>query len=360
MLCTMLARLRQSQTGFNRDNAFCDKLTIYQPQLSYAHIVEPVRNLTPDPERIALRVRQTGTARVQLADPALTALARLRAVAAEFFAQPDAVKQEHRAGGPLQAGWHPYATRYATHAGWPDQDEIFTWHGTTRTDIPGWQKIPRLCNHLAAYQSAMSALTGVVLGQIGAHYGYPRPLVTAPYSHLEVNWYGTPPRAAWPYLQERHEDGHVLSLAAPNRPGLQLEVDDRMRDVDAVDGQVVIMAGSVLTAMTGGDIPPLYHRVVNLGCEDRMTVMYFADLDSQPGTVMPFRHSSYNAGMDMATMGRSGCSTRCKQPVRVIWLSLRHFDDYGGYDDLYVTVTARGTSHVRRIPGQCAGMGAGA
>ena len=37
------------------------------------------------------------------------------------------------------------------------------------------------------------------------------------------------------------------------------------------------MPGSVLTALSGGKIPPLYHQVRNHGLDDRQSLMYFVN-----------------------------------------------------------------------------------
>ena len=41
--------------------------------------------------------------------------------------------------------------------------------------------------------------------------------------------------------------------------------------------EIVIMPGSVLTALSGGKIPPLYHQVRNHGLDDRQSIMYFVN-----------------------------------------------------------------------------------
>ena len=41
--------------------------------------------------------------------------------------------------------------------------------------------------------------------------------------------------------------------------------------------EIVIMPGSVLTALSGGAIQPLYHQVRNHGLDDRQSIMYFVN-----------------------------------------------------------------------------------
>lgn len=273
-----------------------------------------------EPDRLAFDLRHSGHTRVQLVGANLNVLQTLRVQASRFFALPAEEKQAC-AGTWDGPGWHRYATRYATYASWPDQNETFAMHGVTWQTVPGHERVLGLCAAIAAYEAMMATLTEAILTQFAAYYRQACPLITAPYSHTEVNWYGTPPRRAWPYLQERHEDGHLLSVAACNRSGLEMEIDGRMRPVWPGDGHLTILAGSTLTAMTGGEIKPVYHRVLNCELPARVTVMHFVDV--APERVAPYVRNSWNAGMNMAAAGRDGCASRRGRPVRIIWPALQ-------------------------------------
>jgi isopenicillin N synthase-like dioxygenase len=275
-----------------------------------------------EPDRLAFDLRHSGHTRVQLVGAHMNILQTLRVQASRFFTQPEEDRQVH-AGEWDGPGWHRYATRYATYATWPDQNETFAMHGVSWQSIPRHREILSLCTAIAAYETMMTQLVEPILDRLGEYYRQTRPLITAPYSHTEVNWYGTPPKRAWAYLQERHEDGHLLSIAACNRPGLEVELDGRMRPVWPGDGHLSILAGSTLTAMTGGEIKPVYHRVLNCELPARVTVMYFVDLAPEPGRIAPYICNSWNAGMDMATVGREGCTARRGRPARIIWPALQ-------------------------------------
>ena len=65
------------------------------------------------------------------------------------------------------------------------------------------------------------------------------------------------------------------------------------------------MPGSVLTALTGGKIAPLYHQVRNHGLSDRQSLMYFVNpeveaplfswIDAPDGTREDIREHVQNA-----------------------------------------------------------------
>ena len=78
-----------------------------------------------------------------------------------------------------------------------------------------------------------------------------------------------------------------------------------MRPALARGDQMLVMPGSLLTTMTGGEIPPLYHQVRNHRYPQRTTVLAFVNT--------PF-HGDYpsycDAGQDvsMAELSREKCA----------------------------------------------------
>ena len=128
-------------------------------------------------------------------------------------------------------------------------------------------------------------------------------LAVGPSSYLEVNSYDA--RSDRELLQTRHEDGHLVSLVVPDRTGLEMEEDGRMRPALTREGQMLAMPGSLLTAMTGGEIPPLYHQVRNHRHPQRTTVLAFVNTPFH-GDYPPYR----DVGQDvsMAELSREKCA----------------------------------------------------
>ena len=99
---------------------------------------------------------------------------------------------------------------------------------------------------------------------------------------MQVNFY-EPPKHDRDTLQDRHEDGHLLNFVKATSPGLEIEVDGRFEPVRLARNEVLVMPGSVLTALTGGLIPPLYHQVRNLGAPaSRLSLMFFINPPVRP------------------------------------------------------------------------------
>jgi isopenicillin N synthase-like dioxygenase len=98
-----------------------------------------------------------------------------------------------------------------------------------------------------------------------------------------------------------------LSYVAPNYAGLEIEIDGRMRPESFEGGEVLIMPGSLLTIMTGGAVPPMYHQVRNHHLSRRMTVLYFVNTPMQ-GQVAPYVVNESNRDLDMALISRKKCT----------------------------------------------------
>jgi hypothetical protein len=82
------------------------------------------------------------------------------------------------------------------------------------------------------------------------------------------------------YLQDRHEDGHLITLIKPTRDGLVIFPDGpdaREVPVFLHDDELLVISGSLLTALSDGRIPPMYHAVKNPFVHmERKSLVYFA------------------------------------------------------------------------------------
>jgi isopenicillin N synthase-like dioxygenase len=117
-------------------------------------------------------------------------------------------------------------------------------------------------------------------------------------SYLQINYY-EPARHSREMLQDGHEDGHLLTLVTATGPGLEIDAGDGYRRAEVAEDEMLIMPGSLLTLMTGGQIPPLYHRVKNsFRKEPRTSMMYFVNPESDQ-VLEPWIANETNAGVDI-------------------------------------------------------------
>lgn len=215
-------------------------------------------------------------ANVDLDPDAAAALTELRTEAARFFTLGETTKRAH-GSADFNYGFRPYGRQYSVSPDRPDMNESFTYWADNPATIPhhNAEAIAPFLKALRDYWAVAAEITSTVLAGLSGHYGHPpHALPFGDYSYLEINWYHPSDRDL---LQDRHEDGHLLTLAIADGPGLEIEVGGAMEPVPVHDNRLLVMPGSLLTAMTGDDIPPLYHRVRNHQLPRRLTVLFLAN-----------------------------------------------------------------------------------
>jgi hypothetical protein len=79
------------------------------------------------------------------------------------------------------------------------------------------------------------------------------------------------------FLQDRHEDGNLLTLVMATRDGLVLYPDGSPWEVPARCGEVIAFTGSLLTVLSDGRIAAMDHAVCNVPVPmARSSLVYFA------------------------------------------------------------------------------------
>ncbi|MFJ6661241.1 2OG-Fe(II) oxygenase family protein [Streptomyces sp. NPDC091377] len=191
-----------------------------------------------------------------------------------FFELPADGKLRH-SGADSNYGYRPTGIEYSITPERPDCNESFTlWAG--RLDlIPGAADIEPFTTALLAWQAVCSDLTTELLDGCAARFSATAPRFAVA-SHLQFNNY-LPAPAGREFLQERHEDGHMVTLLHARGSGLEFEIGGEMRPVVNSPDQVLVLAGSVLTALTGGAVAPLYHQVRRTHAGGRRSIMYFVN-----------------------------------------------------------------------------------
>ncbi|MFF3359495.1 hypothetical protein ACFYWN_44620 [Streptomyces sp. NPDC002917] len=229
------------------------------------------------PSAITAELLAHASATVDLPADAAKTLTALHTAATDFFTQDEDVKRTH-GSDDFTYGFRPYGRQYSISPDRPDMNESFTYWADNPDKIPHHEAstVAPFLQALREYWAVAVGITENVLTDLTAHYGQ-QPQAALPfrdYSYLEINWYHPSGREL---LQDRHEDGHLLTLAVSDGPGLEIETDGQMSPVPVHDSQLLVMPGSLLTAMTGDDIPPLYHQVRNRWLPRRLTVLFLAN-----------------------------------------------------------------------------------
>jgi isopenicillin N synthase-like dioxygenase len=248
---------------------------------------------------------RTGQARVRLTEAELDSLEEVRRHAAAFFARDEHSKRRFGDADGL-FGFRPYGMQFSDDPALKDECESFAYWADRSDLIPDSEHIGELTPALSVYWKVAGDITAGILEQLASHYRYPDVLDFGPASYLEINSYGRPPERD--LLQTRHEDGHLFTLVAVDQAGLEIEVDGAMSAAGLATDEMIVMPGSLLTAMTGGEISPLYHQVRNFGYAGRLTVLYFVNTPMKPGTVAPYLRNQSNRDIDIAELSRRKCT----------------------------------------------------
>ncbi|MFD9689320.1 2OG-Fe(II) oxygenase family protein [Kitasatospora sp. NPDC059088] len=225
--------------------------------------------------RAADDLLRDGYARVTLDDGAAHLLHRVLGESRTFFGRPTERKFRYSTGD-FNSGYRPLGREFSVRSDRPDLNDCFTlWHD--RLDlIPHAAELPDLTDALLAWRRHLAALVTHTVGELATRLGGHRPPAFEAASYLQLNDY-TATGSDRDLLQDRHEDGHLVTVIHATAPGLELFLNGTPRPVDTAPDEVILMPGSVLTDLTAGRVPALYHQVRNLRLPERTALMYFVN-----------------------------------------------------------------------------------
>ncbi len=188
------------------------------------------------------------------------------------------------------AGYRPVGIEYSQTAVSPDLNESFSyWKGLGTFVTP---ENAQLQGALVEYQNTVERLAANAISRLRDYFRYVPRLKFERASYLQINMYNANygDRA---FFQDVHEDGHLFTLLRANKPGLEFRVNEEYVPAVCASDELLLIPGSVLTLMTGGLIPPLYHRVRAQTGRERLSVMYFVnpEIDNE---ILPFVENDLN------------------------------------------------------------------
>jgi isopenicillin N synthase-like dioxygenase len=223
--------------------------------------------------------------------------------AVDFFRRPEDEKAIH-GSADHNYGYRPFGIEYSITPDRPDMNECFTVWSSRLDLIPEAEKINDLTESFLRWRDSLAPLVAAILDEVAQTFAGGSAPEFEKASYLQINYcLPTPPERD--LLQDKHEDGHMLTVLHANAPGLEIYVNDEVKPMQPAADEVVMMPGSVLTALSGGKIPPLYHQVRNHCLDDRQSIMYFVNpevdeplyswVDSPDGSRTDIREHVQNA-----------------------------------------------------------------
>ncbi len=183
-------------------------------------------------------------------------------------------------------GFLPFGLEYSHTPERPDLCDRFCYWVARRDAHRGFPLVKStFYRELAAYEACISAIAQDLLDAVCDNLGgTPQPPVRHS-SYLQLCAYeqhhGSHDRA---YLQDPHEDGHLLSFIRPTAPGLILLPDASPISALPRSDEMIVLAGSLLEALTDGEVPAMQHAVERPRTRTpRKSLMYFVNPDLSAG-----------------------------------------------------------------------------
>ncbi|KAJ4289567.1 hypothetical protein N0V90_010896 [Kalmusia sp. IMI 367209] len=175
-------------------------------------------------------------------------------------------------------GHRPFDIEYSKVPDRPDMNECFTMWSNRLDLIPKAELIPKLTRSLLDWRDALIPMVKSLLDDIAKTFSADARPSFQKISHLQANCLlsSSPQRDL---IQDKHEDGHMLTVWYSNERGLEIYKQHSGSEVLLpllpARNEVLLMPGPALTASTGGAISPLYHQVRDHGLQSRQSSMYF-------------------------------------------------------------------------------------
>jgi isopenicillin N synthase-like dioxygenase len=217
----------------------------------------------------------TGYAVVKLGDVDTANLHKAISTAVRFFERPLEDKIAH-GSTDHNYGYRPFGIEYSVSPERPDMNECFTVWSSRLDLIPNANDIADVTGAFLDWRDSLAPLVTAILNEVAKNFGAEEAPEFEKASYLQIN-YCLPAPVERDLLQDRHEDGHMVTVLHSTAPGLEIYVNDSVKPMLPGEDEIVIMPGSVLTALSGGKIEPLYHQVRNHGLDDRQSLMYFVN-----------------------------------------------------------------------------------
>jgi isopenicillin N synthase-like dioxygenase len=224
-----------------------------------------------------------------------------------FFELPEEVKNKFYLQGERISGFKPQGVEFAASPERPDTNETFSY---TLGDADMFQHcessiVQNFVENIRKLQMRLDRVAGDILSSIGNQYTKDyQPIKTALSSWVQVNFYAD--ACARSIMQDEHEDGHIITLAMSDEPGLEIKGSNHTeyQQVEHRD-MITVMPGELLTVLSGGDIKPLYHRVKSYQKKQRISLTYFLNPNSNIDHLAPWKINDSNSDINIVEMSNA-------------------------------------------------------
>lgn len=227
------------------------------------------------------------------------------AAARSFFHYDETVKRQQVYFPRSHVGYRFSGIEYSETKDRPDLNDSLSISTGWRQIVTEQSRSIQFYTVAERLLEALDQMSQDMIGGIASRYGKGvAPPRTSNHSWLQVNHY-RPFAGGRHVLQDKHEDGHILTLWHSQRPGLEVFTKSARSGVPITvdENHMLVMPGGLLELLTSGDIAALHHRVVQApGVSDRISLMYFVN----PATerrLSAFGAQAHGQVVDVAAIG---------------------------------------------------------
>ena len=261
---------------------------------------------TKSSSTLGSELEANGSDYIGVPDETVAAMAVLLAEASRFFQSPTEHKARYEAAKTgTMTGWRRVGVEYSQTPDRPDLNETFCYRHRDDT-APAVPEHPlrAACRNA---QVALDAAAATALGSLADAMGVARevaPIRTFDESWLQLNW-SRPSTAGREFIQDAHEDGHLLTLLVADAPGLEiLDPKQGWIAVWPTIDRLLVFAGECTALLVDGRVVPMMHRVrARPEVTTRLSVAYFVNPDLDQ-LLEPWIPGARNHGVDLLRWGQ--------------------------------------------------------
>lgn len=254
-------------------------------------------------ERVVENLQNDGFSLIPLAVSQAEAIKTAFEAAGHFFRAPLGEKTPNKICE--DCGYRPMGVEYSQSSDRPDAVESFTAcsrtsaSATTLASASARRLYERMLTVIDVLEPIAEALT-IQLAERFSGRSYRTALSGAfrQWSCLQMN-YSRPADITRPFINELHEDGHLITIACSTGGGLEVQRKDGfLMPISRTCDEAVIMPGEIAFLLSGGEIEPLYHCVrPEPNLHERMSLLFFGDID--PKLCDPWVLNDRNMNVDI-------------------------------------------------------------
>jgi isopenicillin N synthase-like dioxygenase len=228
-------------------------------------------------ESIVHDIVTAGYSRPQVPEEDELLLQQVLEAAPEFFGRDLDAKLRH-AGQNKNFGYRQLGLEFSRAAERPDLNESFAVWSDRLDLIPMHLMVGPLLRHIVRWQERLQEVVAEILARLVEVLGGQghKPPRFARASYVQVNSSVAAPSER-EFLQDCHEDGHLLTILHASQPGLEINCAGHAEPIAFLPNELLVLPGSMLTLISDNQVPPLFHRVRSLGVVGRVSVMYFVN-----------------------------------------------------------------------------------